>query len=146
MQNQERDCLAAIMWRYGPLRGRPAAGLFLLALPRRLRTRLDERGIELRWAFGRRAVAWPDVKRLVIGPLGSGGERDPLGVTLILRTGEEILFTPLGRTPADRHPAAGPLLEAAQRAGVPVEDVTAPPEERSRRAREWREARMKGWR
>ncbi|MBI5439762.1 MAG: hypothetical protein HY900_00970 [Deltaproteobacteria bacterium] len=123
-----------------------SAGTLLALLPSRLTTVIDERGLSLAWALGRRRIEWEAVERILIAPLGSGGERDPMGVTLLLKSGQEVLYSLLGKFSAEGHPAAGPLLEAARRAGVPVEDVSAPPAERSARAEAWRKARLKGWR
>jgi hypothetical protein len=123
-----------------------ALGVLLVLLPWRLTTILSPEGVSLAWALGRRSVPWAEIRRIIVGPLGSGGERDPLGVTLLLRDGEEVLYSLLGRRSAKEHPAAAPLLEAARELGIPVEDVTAPPEERAARAKAWRLARIKGWR
>ena len=123
-----------------------AAAALLLTLPRRLTTRLDDAGVSLGWALGRRQFPWNVVRRVVIGPLGSGGERDPIAVTLLLTDGTEALFSLLGKRLLRDHPAAQRLLEAAAARGVPVDDTTATPEERKERAKKWREARLKGWR
>jgi hypothetical protein len=86
------------------------------------------------------------MERVLIGPLGSGGERDPIAVVLHLVRGEEVIYSPLGKQTPSEHRSAGPLLEGARRAGIPIEDVTAPPAERAQRAELWRRARLKGWR
>lgn len=122
------------------------SGALVASLPWRLRTTLDDRGIGLGWAMGRRQIPWSQVRRVVIGPLGSGGERDPVALTLLLKSGEEVLYASLGRRRAEEHPAGKPLIDAAREKGIRVEDTMAPAEERKERAQKWREARIKGLR
>lgn len=123
-----------------------AAGAVVGALPWRLTTALDDEGLALGWALGRIRIPWEAVRRVVIGPLGSGGERDPVTVTLFLRSGADVLFATLGRKRPEDHPACAPLLKEARRRGIAVDDTLAPPEERKRREQAWRKARLKGWR
>jgi hypothetical protein len=94
--------------------------------------------------FGRRFVPWAEIRRVLIGPLGTGKERDPTAVTLLLQSGEEILFATLGGVRPEDHEAAKAFAEVAERAGVKVENVLAPPKERQDRERSWREARKRG--
>lgn len=135
-------------WPFLSIAGAVAAacGGLVFFLPSRLRTVLESDGVTIGWALGRRRIPWSEVERVLIAPLGSGGERDPVAVTLLLKGGEEVLYSLLGRYSPDLHPAVAPMLAEARRAGVPVEDVTAPPAERSERAEAWRRARLKGWR
>jgi hypothetical protein len=123
-----------------------AAGLLLATLPFRLATILGRDGISLGWALGRHTIAWPSIRRVVVGPLGTGGERDPIAVTLLLSDGTEVLFCLLGKCLLRDHPAAAELLHAAEARGIPVDDATATREERKAGARKWREARLRGWR
>jgi hypothetical protein len=106
------------------------AGLLFTTLPICLTTRMADEGVSLGWALGRRRISWAEVRRIVIGPLGSGGERDPIAVTLLLSDGVEVLFCLLGKSLLRDHVAAQTLLRAAESRGVPVEDATATPEER----------------
>jgi len=123
-----------------------AAGLGIATLPWRLTTVLGPEGLSLGWALGRRRLPWARVRRVVIGPLGSGGgERDPAAVTLLLDTGEEVLYAVPGARGSTEEATAA-LLAAARAAGVRVDDTLAPREERKERAKRWREARIKGWR
>ncbi|MEW6488504.1 MAG: hypothetical protein AB1578_11410 [Thermodesulfobacteriota bacterium] len=123
-----------------------AAGLGIATLPRRLTTILGPEGVSLGWALGRRRIPWARVRRVVIGPLGSGGgERDPAAVTLLLDTGEEVLYSIPGAR-GSTEAATAALLAAAEAAGVRIDDTLAPREERKERAKRWREARIKGWR
>lgn len=123
-----------------------AAGLGIATLPWRLTTVLGSEGVSLGWALGRRSIPWARVRRVVIGPLGSGGgERDPAAVTLLLDTGEEVLYSVPGARGSTEE-ATTALLTAAEAAGVRVDDTLAPREERKERAKRWREARIKGWR
>lgn len=121
-------------------------GLAVISLPWRLRSTLSAEGATIGWMLGKRRIPWAEVRRIVIGPMGSGKERDPTSAVLLLRSGEEILFAVLGRIPPEAHPAVAALAEAAKEAGIPVDNVLAPPEERSDRERKWREARIKGQR
>ncbi|MDW7710878.1 MAG: hypothetical protein SCH98_10415 [Deferrisomatales bacterium] len=123
------------------------AGAGIATLPLRLTTVLGTEGVSLGWALGRRRIPWAAVRRVVIGPLGSGGgERDPAAVTLLLESGEEVLYGFPGRGGAEKDEATAALLEAASDAAVRIDNVLAPEEERKSRARRWREARIKGWR
>lgn len=123
-----------------------AAGLGIATLPWRLTTVLGPEGVSLGWALGRRRLPWTRIRRVVIGPLGSGGgERDPAAVTLLLHTGEEVLYSVPGARGSTEEATAA-LLAAAEAAGVRVDDTLAPREERKERAKRWREARIKGLR
>ncbi|WP_025323499.1 hypothetical protein [Deferrisoma camini] len=122
------------------------ASLVVTTLPWRLTSRFDDRGIWIGWALGRLRVPWPAVRRVVIGSLGSGGQRDPFTVTLLLRDGREVLYLPLGRRRPEDVPAAAALLDEAERRGLRIENTLATPEEIVERERRWREARLKGWR
>lgn len=126
--------------------GSVALGILAGALPWRITTVFEEDELVLGWALGRRRIPWTSVRSVVIGPLGSGGERDPVAVSLYVDGGHEILYAALGRRRAQEVPSVAPLLEAAKERGIPVEDVMAPRTERRERAKRWREARMKGWR
>lgn len=123
-----------------------ALGLAVGTLPWRLRSTLSPEGATIGWMLGKRVIPWTEVRRVVIGPMRSGKERDPTSAVLLLRSGEEVLFAVLGRIPPEAHPAVAALAEAAKEAGIPVDNVLAPPEERSERERKWREARIKGQR
>ncbi|GAB6062976.1 hypothetical protein [Deferrisoma palaeochoriense] len=123
-----------------------AAALVVTTLPWRLTTRFDDEGVAIGWALGRLFVPWGAIRRVVVGSLGSGGQRDPFTVTLLLRDGRELLYLPLGRRAPSEVPAAAALLAEAERRGLRVENTLATPEEIAERERRWREARLKGWR
>jgi len=122
------------------------AGVVVGTLPWRLTSRIDGEGVTVGWALGRLRVPWDRVRRVVIGFAGSGGERDTITVTLLLRDGREVLFAALGRRDPKEDPGTRALVRAAEARGIPVEDTLAPPEEIKKRMRQWREARIKGWR
>ncbi len=123
-----------------------AAGVVIGTLPWRLTSRIEPDGVSVGWALGRVRVPWTEVRRVVIGSLGTGGQRDPFTVTLLLRSGAEILYTTLGRDDPASDPATLALADAARAAGVRVDNTLASPEEIEKRMRQWREARVKGWR
>ncbi|MBI5442013.1 MAG: hypothetical protein HY900_12475 [Deltaproteobacteria bacterium] len=118
----------------------------LATLPWRLTTQLDDTGIRLGWALGRRLVPWPRVRRVVAGTLGSGGERDPATVNLLLRDGSEILYAVLGRQRPEDVDAVRSLREVCRQRGIRWDDSAAPLDERREREQTWRQARLKGWR
>lgn len=123
------------------------AGLGIATLPLRLTTVLAPEGVSLGWALGRRRIPWAAVHRVVIGPLGSGGgDRDPSAVTLLLDSGEEVLYGFPGKGDVEKDEGTSALLAAARAAGVRIDNVLASEGERRTRARRWREARIKGWR
>lgn len=121
-------------------------GLAAATLPWRVVSEADEKELRFGWMFGKRTVPWEVVRAVCIGPLGTGAARDPAGVTILLHTGEEILFTTLSRKPWEKHREAKAFIDFVQELGIPVENLLAPPEERDERERLWREARMKGHR
>ena len=123
-----------------------AAGVLVATLPWRLVSRFDAHGVSVGWAGGTVRVPWAAVRRVVIGSLGSGGERDPFTVTLLLEDGREVLYAVLGRRRPGDDPATQALMQEAEARGIPVEDTLATPEEIKERMRRWREARIKGWR
>lgn len=115
-------------------------------LPWRLSTRVDGDAVTVGWALGRRTFPWARVRRAAVGTLGSGGERDPTCVTLLLQGGTEVLFSVLGRRRPEDDPACRALREACRERGVPWDETAAPVAERQERERAWRVARLKGWR
>lgn len=135
-------------WPFEALAGAAllAAAAVVGTLPRRLATRVGAEGVSVGWALGRRHIPWSGVRRAVVGTLGSGGERDPACVSLLLREGTEVLFAVLGRRRPDDDPACRALREACLARGIPWDDAAAPLEERRERERAWRAARLKGWR
>ncbi len=122
------------------------AGILVGTLPWRLVSCFDPTGLRVGWAWGTVHIPWEAVRRVVIGSLGSGGERDPFTVSLLLEDGREVLYAVLGRRRAADDPATRALVGEARARGIPVEDTQATPEEIRERMRQWREARIKGWR
>ncbi len=121
-------------------------GILVGTLPWRLVSGFDADGLRVGWAWGTLRIPWGAVRRIVIGSLGSGGERDPFTVSLLLEDGREVLYAVLGRRRPRDDPATRALMEEAEARGIPVEDTLATPEEIKERMKQWREARIKGWR
>jgi hypothetical protein len=120
--------------------------LVVTTLPWRLTTRLDASGLVFGWALGHRRIPWSQVRRAVVATLGSGGERDPSTVTLLLADGSEVLFAVLGRRRPEDDPATQALRACCLERGIPWAEAAAPLDERRERERKWRLARLKGWR
>lgn len=135
-------------WVFLALAGAAGAGVGALVatLPLRLTTVLSADGLTLGWLFGRSRVSWQTVRRAVVGPMGSGGERDPTTLSLLLEDRSEVLVAVLGRRAPGDDPAARAVLEACRARGIPVDEVLAPVAERVERERKWRAARLRGWR
>jgi len=94
-------------------------GLAVISLPWRLRSTLSAEGATIGWMLGKRRIPWSEVRRVVIGPLGSGKERDPTSAVLLLRSGEEVLFAVLGRIPPEAHPPLRPSWRPRRRRAFP---------------------------
>lgn len=135
-------------WGFLALAGAACAGacLLVVTLPLRLTTTLSDEGLSLGWLLGRSRIPWQAVRRAVVGPLGSGGERDPTVLTLLLADRSEVLVSVLGGRPAEEVPEAQAVIEACRGRGIPVDQVLAPVGERVERERRWRAARLRGWR